>query len=968
VGIFLWKRIRVLHTNKKLPTRGGWDVLLSDPVVQSKTPVKEMLSQFEDSDVSTKKSYVEDLIESLDFYRMKRTAFSSLQNAYDKLVDSKESGDVTSALSPIIETARGIQGESTEDFFFRMDALDVLPYLKNLREIRRSGGLLRTLWPQFDAINSGLNFGTVVTFAGDTGGGKSTLAALNLMINFSMQGFETGLASFEMSKEQLAQRLAAFSSGIHMHRIRSLNLTEEEEAHINESRRVLNKIIESNKGSYWTMIPDKDMEVEDVLSVCYERAKHVILIDYINLLKQDPRFSREENLAEITRKCKNFTRHNNCIVILLAQLGEKDRTKYARAIEEHSDNVLIWRYPPENRPGYFRVRQTKARNQVLYNFYLVEDFGTMRIYDLLEPYGMFLMLSRASGKTFPQKTTQYFGLSRMLEIKDIPDLDPIGIPKHTFLQDVRVNLDSITGQTVPAPNVPDASAVMDMAREMLYRIGTYEPKVAQFLLDNIKSSKILKPFKEFTDDLELSADAKAALKEGENPEEDDVGKKQRRILKLIEKDLLDSVQGLYTEGDKIVDSVRQEDGTKDRDKIYDEVYEQVESRGDPDKPLRKRGKKKEVSDPEESSSPWVMLHGPYARAQKFRHEESLREPESGGDPLEVVTAEKEQEIQSLQDKAKRGKASASFDKHWKGLLKDEPPSLETFKEVIESGEGLPNPSFLTGFTSEYIEEFAERMDILGGFYVKKVSKILNRVGAAIMRQFDRDEGMELWRKGYDNEEELKSWVGNILHQSSEVLLKRRRDPKLPAIQEITNNFSLSTKVGSKVGEVANTLANTEVLSHKDLNTTIVFISKHNLGVLEQELPKSYIVKQLVKQARSLLKRTPPIMDIEDVANSPYISLFRRPEYIGSITVDNKQVMIIPEFFIGVIMPKVIMAISKEDRVKQEKLLRSAAWALVNPDFRDNQELLKEVMLGIRRTVSIVVPNRLPVGYNLAEGG
>jgi hypothetical protein len=558
----------------------------------------------------------------------------------------------------------------------------------------------------------------------------------------------------------------------------------------------------------------------------------------------------------------------------------------------------------------------------------------------------------------------------MLEIKDIPDLDSIGIPKHTFLKDVKINLDSLTGQTIPAPNVPDGAAVMDMAREMIYRIGTYEPKVAEFLLNNIKTSKILKPFKEFTDDLELSTDTKKALKEEGSSEESLEDRKQKRLLKLIEKDLLESVQGLYTEGDKVVDSVRQEDVTKDRGEIYDEVYEQVDSREDPDKPLRRRGKKKEVLDPEESSSPWVKLHGPYARLQRFKHEESLKEPESGGDPLKAITTEKEQEIQALQDKAKGKKTYASFEKHWAGLLKDSPPSLETFKEAIESSAGLPNLSFLTGFTSEYVEEFADRMDVLGNFYTKKANRILKRVEAAIIRQLERSEGIELWRNSYDNEEELKDWVNSVLHQSGNLLSKgsKKKDADLPTANYILEHFNLSQDFSQRISMISNTLTNLDILPQESKNSAISLISKYNLGDLTQYSPKSHNVKLLVKQAKSLLKRTPPIMDIEEVANSPYIGLFRRPEYIGSITADNKQARVLPEFFIGVIKPDVIRRISEAGSKEQKKLLRSAAWALVNPDFRDNQELLKEVMLGIRHGVSVAVPNRLPVGYNLVEGG
>lgn len=1380
VGKLVWKRATILHTNKNLPYKGGWNVLVNDPVLHNKQVVQDILEQFEETEVSGKSTFVLELIKTLEFYRQKREAFKSLENAYDALSDAESQDDVSEALIPVIGAARTVTDVRARDAFFRLDTLNLIETLKIAKSTRGSNNLARTLWHQFDSINSGFSFGSLVTIAATTSGGKSAVAFINMMINFALQGLKVAGASLEMSKEQIAERQAAFVSGVPMHKIRAGKWTPEEEEHINRSSQLLLELIAKQGGSYWVLKKlDKDSSIEEILLQLYEKGSHVILIDYINLLKLPKGKDKWEALGDIAREAKLFADSHNCLVILLAQLNEEEHVKYSKAIEEHcvvgdsfvdtekgliridhvippnniekivaktnikvptaygirkavkwykkgekdciainteiknfnvtgstttkvlvlqkdlsltwkplnkikigdhiaikrkgycwsenvvfdfkvtsikntlytevprrmspklarlcgylvseghlaktyvsfcntiedmvedytelfnelfngnkeykwssqagtfgcgvesrvihnfmayigcsgdsrskeipwsvlqssrecaieflrgyfagdmnkdcfsavtysknlakqiqvlllklgivakisdkedsydridktksnkywriwiqgndrrlfqkliglsfrqqrkiqankwqfcldrvpyileylnkrkvgrnsyktetgkivqlklkhylgnnlvtykklknkkflknlkrhfpslyrkiyllsktwyywdkvesikkerhvvydfsvekgshevlgegsfvangivvhnSDNVIIWTYPTNNRPGFIQAKQIKARNQIPYNFYLVEDFENMRAYDLLEPTGLALMLSRSSGRAYQKKTNEYFGMRRLLEIQDTLDYDSIGVPKHRFTEDI--DWSALTDQAAPAPNMPDVGVVLDMVREMINFISQYEPMTAKILLDNLKSSDILAPYRDIVDDLDIPHRAKEVLGMGDG-ESDTLDSRKKKLLAKIQRDLITATQDIYIEGDKRVREDRKRDRVTSRSSVYDETYEQFQARSDPEKPLRKKKKRKEVVDPSVSESKWLKMDKGYAYRKKLKADNIPVEIEEGGrSPLDAMKATPKQNIKALAKAAKSKKSVKKYRQHWTLLLEDSPPSPDSIKESMLLDGGPEEPEFLLGFDGPYLDKFESNIEIVGAFLEKKVGKVESTLGILLANHFASDKGVDNWRRGFINElkvsdlaHKMISTVTNAAPNLQGIVEKDKES--LPSVENIIKHFGLKK-------EAKKFLSQTAKKAQRDNFRGTPFVS------LDLAVPKSLPSrKRYIKILRNngFMDNARQLLDSDMIVESPYIALFSKPQLIGSITPGNWDRMNKPGLYASAVKTGVFERILKGSHKEREQLTRSVVWALTNPEYRDNIPLLESI--------------------------
>lgn len=932
IGKIVWKRVRALNISKKLPNKGAWEALINDPTL-GENSIQDLLLQFEDVEIGKSKKFIDKLIDALDVLRQKRQAFNSIQQAYEDLSEADSEDDITSALAPLLSSAKKIADVTTGEWFFRMDTLKLLEYLKQYKA-KEEGRLLKTLWYQFDALNAGFSVGSLVTIAATTSGGKSAIAALNLMINFSLQGMKTAVVSLEMPKAQLAERQASFVSGIPFSRIRSFKLTLEEEAHLDKTSALLENLVKAKGGEYWILNPpSKDISIQEALLLPYEKGARVILVDYINLLRRHAKQEMKDFLLDVSREAKVFAMQNDCIVILLAQLNAEERVKYSTAVEDNSDNVIVWSYPANNRPGYIEVKQTKARNQNPYHFYLVEDFQNMRIYDILDPIGLSIMLSRASGKQYASKTSEYFGMRRMIETQDISDLNSLGVKKHDFVNSI--NWEDLTTETVPAPNAPPVTTILDMAREMLHFIATYEPQIALKLLENIKKSDILLPFKDYIDDLDLPIDAKRTL--GLLSDEEKIDDRKKRLIAKIQKDLLVASQGLYIEADKLADSDRANDIVSSREKIYDDTYEQIEARNDPEKPLRKRNKRKIIIDPSKNKSKWLNINKGYVKRKQMKVD-STPYRNTDGSPFD-----------SLNDKNPKShkKAIADYKKHWKNLEKDTPVSTDTIKEHMILHGGIGNISFLSSINGDYINKIEQSIFTVGEHLQRSYYRVNKKVQYGIAEELLTKKGKINWGKAYKNELELQSFVNNTLMDLGTInneFVVDADSKKLPDVN------SLVKDIGNKIQRLVRSAKATIALDTNE------FITKINSN-------GSFIVKDDLKRRMAALKETSNIgriellLDEDDIMGSPWISLFKKPEYIGCITPNTLNIAE-PWFFLNVISSNTLSKIITSEPFDKEKLIRSVVWAVVNPDYRENNQLLTNVKHSMHQLLGCINENSL----------
>jgi len=925
IGKLVWRRAQALYINRKLPLKGGWEILLADPIIQNNEYVHETLIKIEKLEVSIKPDFVNELLNSLRVHEGKRKVFDALQSSYDLLLDSEAKEDVFGSLSPILAVAQETHETSTADSFQEIGEANIGSRLEELAELKTHSNVLSTLWPQFDIINTGMSRGALWVIAGSTGGGKSAVSGINLLMNFAFQGLHVVNASLEMPEFQVVERLATYSSGIPLHKIRAyVGLGLKEKTDI-EGRSLINSAaIRESGGAYWLFTPLKDLSIEEVLTSAYTRAKDVILVDYINLIRRDPKLDMKDGLGEIARISKNFAKNNNCLVILLAQLGADERVKYSKAVEEHADNVWIWDYPPTQRPGFIHVRQTKARNQVLFNFYLVEDFATMRVYDLLEPYGLALMLSKSTGMLYKKNYVQLFGEGRLKDIQKVDSIGKvIGFDKSNIPVD---DWEDMTFQAIPIPGVPDSHSVIDMVREMIAKISVYDPKLTDTILTTLKEADILRPFKEFIDDIELPQEAKRQLEEISQEDSTDRTYENAEdvvesLAEAVESDLAKITDHKKVDSEKLADKIRQYDG----DVVEEDIYSSMTKKKKKTLPS-KRTKQAEGKN-------WDKV------PRKETEKEKPNLIETGGNPLDGLKSSKVDSKADLVDlRSIDSKESLErYTKHWKKTYKERTPSIDHIRSHLENTGGPPPPSFLASVNPAYIETMERKLEAIGGMYTSLTNTISRRAEISVSKVF-KNKHISEWMRGYKNEEDVKRWVAECTHEVCAGL----QDIAIPKLTTVSSKSQIKIEKGILTKNITVNRRGIDIPE----NRLIGILSKTTIP-REKEYETFNNIKTRSTHSTSSIKQSYKPDKI--LTNSPYVCLFKRPEYIGTISPNN--VTEIDSAFVFNILKQGTFKLLLVERSKNIfKTLHSVSWALTAPKHRDNIVLLTQISECLRNVL------------------
>jgi replicative DNA helicase len=208
--------------------------------------------------------------------------------------------------------------------------------------------VISTGWASWDAKATPLRTGEMVTLAARPGCGKTALG-LQLAVKAAERGELVVFFSLEMSGEELVDRVA--------------KMRAKGRPHIESVRDVasLQSLIVYDNTERHTMA---SIEARARLQCgASERGLGLVVIDYLQLIDpSDRRVHREQQVAEISRRCKQLAGILHCPVLVLAQLNreiEKDDRRprlsdlrESGAIEQDSDRVwFIWQDPAKIIPG-----------------------------------------------------------------------------------------------------------------------------------------------------------------------------------------------------------------------------------------------------------------------------------------------------------------------------------------------------------------------------------------------------------------------------------------------------------------------------------------------------------------------------------------------------------------------------------------------------------------------------------------
>lgn len=356
-----------------------WEELCADPVLKEQH--RKTLTNA-DSVLAKNKRQCEKLASSLEKYRKLRTMYLMCEEGIDKLSD--DSVEFDTLLDTMGNTLMGLRVGKTslESKIVHIGKGNNSSALMKSRLQNTKPTLVPTGFRAFDEKNGGFNYGSLVTIGATTGGGKTAVASIQLLLNMSM--YEPSiLVSLEMTEAECADRILANLGGVKVNKFGAGTLTNPEK---NRAAKAYAKFVREQKErdtrySIWS--PEEDVTIEEVLYGLLPFGYRVMLIDYVGLLKGVDGDDQWRQLSNVCRFAKVFAKTHNIIVIILCQVSEEGKVRYAKAIAEHSNNLWLWVYTEASREsGLLDITQPKARNQDPTPFQLWHDFGYMRVADV----------------------------------------------------------------------------------------------------------------------------------------------------------------------------------------------------------------------------------------------------------------------------------------------------------------------------------------------------------------------------------------------------------------------------------------------------------------------------------------------------------------------------------------------------------------------------------------------------------
>lgn len=225
--------------------------------------------------------------------------------------------------------------------------------LQRVSEMQKMGGVITgipTKFHELDRLLNGFQDEKLIIFAGRPGMGKTSWA-LSAGYNAAKQGYNVGILSLEMSKEELFDRLVAVDARLDARRISSGQLDSDEMERFTTSTGRLSSYpiyIDDTFGCSLTELRSKARRLHA------EHGLDMLIVDYLQLMDANEEETDNEvkMLSIISRGLKGIARQLHIPVLALAQLNrevEKRQVKVPQlsdlrgsgTLEQDADIVLF---------------------------------------------------------------------------------------------------------------------------------------------------------------------------------------------------------------------------------------------------------------------------------------------------------------------------------------------------------------------------------------------------------------------------------------------------------------------------------------------------------------------------------------------------------------------------------------------------------------------------------------------------
>lgn len=218
---------------------------------------------------------------------------------------------------------------------------------------------ISTGMPELDDATGGCVDGDYIAIAGSTTQGKTALAmsiARHMAVDLKLP---VGFFSLEMSDGELTDRLISMQSGVNLFFFLNGRMGRDDYPRITSAS---------------TLIAEAEIIIEDeagmgIHELCAKarrmKQKHgirALFIDYIQLLSNGKRSRDDETITQAitvaSRMVKQLAKELCIPIIVLSQIDDKGKVKWARAIEDDANN--LWGISHDDDISHIRI--SKARN------------------------------------------------------------------------------------------------------------------------------------------------------------------------------------------------------------------------------------------------------------------------------------------------------------------------------------------------------------------------------------------------------------------------------------------------------------------------------------------------------------------------------------------------------------------------------------------------------------------------------
>lgn len=375
---------RIQTVAKKRGFIVSYTELLEDPALNE--DFREIIRNNPATTIHTKDKS-ERLINHLDTYRKTRALYEMSKKTLEALKsDSLDVDELLDSVTHDLTEARSRQ--KFENLIHTIgedaNALDLVDAaLDPSVEV-----LYKTGFTEFDEKNGGLPTSGVLLLAATTSGGKSTVL-MNMLTNmYLLNKVSVANFSLEMDERKITRRLLSRQTQIPFWKFIKGQLTPEERKKAKRAWRELHKFGVENKCKYSMICPTRSTSATEALTLMRPYGYKIIGLDYVGLMTGADGDDQWKALGRIVRECKIYSKEEDCLVIILAQLDSNtDKIRYSQTMLEHADNMWRWNYStPEKREAkMLDIIQGKARDQELFPFQLKEMFEIMSVFNPDDP-------------------------------------------------------------------------------------------------------------------------------------------------------------------------------------------------------------------------------------------------------------------------------------------------------------------------------------------------------------------------------------------------------------------------------------------------------------------------------------------------------------------------------------------------------------------------------------------------------